>query len=212
MWRTMFSISTMASSTRMPVTSVMPSRLTRLSEKPSSSIAQKVGIAESGRAIAAISVARQLRRNRKHDERRRAPRPRSASPSPSCSCRGCRRRRRRSASSATSGIALVAAPRCAASTTSGDRQLARALGAEDREGDDRAAVEAREGCAARWRRRSTRPSSSRRTLRPPAATIVVSARSSTVLRAGERADRLLLAADLAAAAGRDRHWWRGAGG
>ena len=64
----MFSISTIASSTRMPVTSVMPSRLTRLSEKPISSMAQKVGIADSGRAIAAISVARQLRRNRKHDE------------------------------------------------------------------------------------------------------------------------------------------------
>ncbi len=52
MWRTMFSISTMASSTRMPVTSVMPSRLTRLSEKPIISIAQKVGMADSGRAIA----------------------------------------------------------------------------------------------------------------------------------------------------------------
>ena len=44
------------------MTSVMPSRLTRLSEKPSSSIAQKVGMADSGKATAAMSVARMLRR------------------------------------------------------------------------------------------------------------------------------------------------------
>ena len=58
----MFSISTMASSTRMPTTSVMPSRLTRLSEKPIMSIAQKVGMTDSGSAIAETSVARQSRR------------------------------------------------------------------------------------------------------------------------------------------------------
>ena len=52
MWRTMFSISTMASSTRMPTTSVMPSRLTRLSEKPIMSSAQKVGMIDSGSAVA----------------------------------------------------------------------------------------------------------------------------------------------------------------
>ncbi len=63
MCRTMFSISTMASSTRMPVTSVMASRLTALREKPIADIAQKVGMTESGRATAAISVARQSRRN-----------------------------------------------------------------------------------------------------------------------------------------------------
>ncbi len=60
----MFSISTIASSTRMPVTSVMARRLTALSEKPIALIAQKVGKTESGRATAAISVARQSRRNR----------------------------------------------------------------------------------------------------------------------------------------------------
>ena len=61
-WRTMFSISTMASSTRMPTTSVMPSRLTRFSEKPIMSIAQKVGMTDSGSAIAETSVARMSRR------------------------------------------------------------------------------------------------------------------------------------------------------
>ncbi len=59
MCRTMFSISTMASSTRMPVASVMASKLTRLSEKPSMSMIQKVGITDSGKATAAMSVARQ---------------------------------------------------------------------------------------------------------------------------------------------------------
>ena len=64
MWRTMFSISTMASSTRMPVTMVMASRLTRLSEKPAASMAQNAGTMDSGRAMAAITVARRSRRNR----------------------------------------------------------------------------------------------------------------------------------------------------
>jgi hypothetical protein len=59
----MFSISTIASSTRMPVTRVIASRLTALSEKPSALITQKVGSTESGSATAAISVARQSRRN-----------------------------------------------------------------------------------------------------------------------------------------------------
>ena len=61
-WRTMFSISTIASSTRMPVTSVIASRLTRLSEKPIASIAQKVGMTESGSATAVTRVARKSRR------------------------------------------------------------------------------------------------------------------------------------------------------
>ena len=64
MWRTMFSISTMASSTRMPVDSVMARKLTRLSEKPSMSIAQNAGKIDSGSEIATITVARKLRRNR----------------------------------------------------------------------------------------------------------------------------------------------------
>ncbi len=58
----MFSISTMESSTRMPVDSVIAMKEIRLSEKPSSCIAQKAGKIDSGRAIAAISVARQSRR------------------------------------------------------------------------------------------------------------------------------------------------------
>ncbi len=62
MWRTMFSISTMASSTRMPVTSVIASRLTRLSEKPIACIAQKVGMTESGSATAVTTVARMSRK------------------------------------------------------------------------------------------------------------------------------------------------------
>ena len=49
----------------MPVTSVMARRLIRLSEKPRTLIAQKVGIAASGMAIAATTVARMSRRNRK---------------------------------------------------------------------------------------------------------------------------------------------------
>ena len=63
MWRTMFSISTIASSTRMPVTSVIASRLTRLSEKPIASIAQKVGMIDRGSATAVMMVARISRRN-----------------------------------------------------------------------------------------------------------------------------------------------------
>ncbi len=63
-WRTMFSISTMASSTRMPVTSVSASRLTRLSEKPITSTRKKVGMIDSGSATAAIMVARMSRRKR----------------------------------------------------------------------------------------------------------------------------------------------------
>ena len=59
----MFSISTMASSTRMPVTSVMASRLTALSEKPSMPMIQKVGMADSGSAMPDTTVARTSRRN-----------------------------------------------------------------------------------------------------------------------------------------------------
>ena len=65
MWRTMFSISTIASSTRMPVTSVIASRVTRFSEKPSASIAQKVGMTESGSASAVTIVALMSRRKMK---------------------------------------------------------------------------------------------------------------------------------------------------
>ncbi len=63
MWRTMFSISTMASSTRIPVDSVMARKLTRLSEKPRRSITQNAGKIDSGSEIAAMMVARMSRRN-----------------------------------------------------------------------------------------------------------------------------------------------------
>ena len=63
MWRTMFSTSTMASSTRMPVTRVIASRLTKLKLKPIASIARKVGTTASGSAVAETRVARQSRRN-----------------------------------------------------------------------------------------------------------------------------------------------------
>ena len=64
MWRTIFSISTIESSTRMPVDRVMARKLTRLSEKPSASMAQKAGKIDSGSDTATITVARQSRRNR----------------------------------------------------------------------------------------------------------------------------------------------------
>ena len=63
MWRTIFSISTMASSTRMPVDSVMARNETRFSEKPSRSIAQNAGKIDSGSEIAAMMVARMSRKN-----------------------------------------------------------------------------------------------------------------------------------------------------
>ena len=58
----MFSISTMASSTRMPTTSDRLSRVTRLMENPRRCMAAKVGMIDSGSAVAEIRVARQSRR------------------------------------------------------------------------------------------------------------------------------------------------------
>src|SRR5437868_2222572 len=63
MWRTMFSISTMASSTRIPVDSVIARNETRFSEKPKMSIAQNAGKIDSGSEIAAMMVARRSRKN-----------------------------------------------------------------------------------------------------------------------------------------------------
>ena len=59
----MFSISTMASSTRMPITRVSPSSVTMFRLNPITSMKKKVGISETGMAMAVISVARQSRRN-----------------------------------------------------------------------------------------------------------------------------------------------------
>ena len=48
----------------MPITSVRASSVTTFSEKPNHEITQKVGISDSGMASAAMTVARQSRRNR----------------------------------------------------------------------------------------------------------------------------------------------------
>ena len=61
----MFSISTMASSTSTPATRPSASSDRELSVIPIRSMNQKAGIADSGMAMAEISVARMSRRNRK---------------------------------------------------------------------------------------------------------------------------------------------------
>ena len=63
MWRTMFSIMTMASSTTKPVpmVSAISDRLS--SEKPENHITPKVAISDSGSATPAMMVARTVRRN-----------------------------------------------------------------------------------------------------------------------------------------------------
>ena len=68
MWRTMFSISTIASSTRMPATRLSASRLMLLSVKPSAFMKKNAGTHDSGIASAEISVARQSRRKNQHDD------------------------------------------------------------------------------------------------------------------------------------------------
>jgi hypothetical protein len=60
----MFSISTTASSTRMPMTRVRASRVTTFSEKPMIDMKAKVGISDTGMAMAVIRVERHSRRNR----------------------------------------------------------------------------------------------------------------------------------------------------
>ena len=60
----MFSISTTASSTRMPMTRVRASRVTTFSEKPMIAMKAKVGTSDTGMAMAVIRVARHSRRNR----------------------------------------------------------------------------------------------------------------------------------------------------
>ena len=59
----MFSISTMASSTRMPITRVKPSSVMVLRLKPARFMKAKVGISDTGMATAVTAVARQSRRN-----------------------------------------------------------------------------------------------------------------------------------------------------
>ena len=62
-WRTMFSTSTIASSTSMPTTSVSASMVSVFIEKPKLYSAQNVGMMDNGSATADIAVARQSRRN-----------------------------------------------------------------------------------------------------------------------------------------------------
>ena len=63
-WRTIFSISTIASSTSTPATRPSASSDRKLRLNPRRSMNQKVGMADSGMASAEISVARQSRRKR----------------------------------------------------------------------------------------------------------------------------------------------------
>ena len=62
-WRSMFSTSTMASSTRMPTTTASASSVIMFRLKPRIQITPKVGMIDSGSASAEIHVARQSRRN-----------------------------------------------------------------------------------------------------------------------------------------------------
>src|SRR6187551_130119 len=64
MWRSMFSITTIASSTTSPVASVMPNRVSVLIEKPNSLTNANVPMSETGIVMAGISVVRQFCRNR----------------------------------------------------------------------------------------------------------------------------------------------------
>src|SRR5205823_3701012 len=101
MWRTMFSISTMASSTSTPATSDRASRLIEFSVKPIHCMNANVGIADSGMASAEISVARVSRRNRNTTS--------TASTEPSSSAPSAERRAKR-----PPGRAICAPPRAAA--------------------------------------------------------------------------------------------------
>ena len=68
MWRTMFSIITIASSTTKPVpmVSAISDRLS--SEKPQNHMTPKVAISDSGRATPAMMVARMVRRKMQHHQ------------------------------------------------------------------------------------------------------------------------------------------------
>ena len=196
----MFSISTMASSTRMPMTSVSASRVTMLSEKPSSAMTAKVGISDSGMATAVISVARQSRRNRNTTEHRQQRAHRTAPPS----WRG-------SSPSTTSTVEKTSVDlRCsgwsasslatAARTLVVDLHFAGAAGASMSKPDHRLAVEARE--AAQLGQPSPHVGDVAEPHAAPAARARRGCRAScaTVCGRAEGADGLLRAADVGAAA------------
>ena len=64
MCRSMFSMTTIASSTTRPVASVMPKSVSVLIEKPNSLTNANVPMSDTGIVIAGISVVRQFCRNR----------------------------------------------------------------------------------------------------------------------------------------------------
>ncbi|MNZ72262.1 hypothetical protein D3C78_906370 [compost metagenome] len=64
MLRSTFSITTMASSTTIPMASTMPNRVSMFTEKPMAAIPMKVPTIDTGTASTGISVARRLCRNR----------------------------------------------------------------------------------------------------------------------------------------------------
>ena len=64
MWRSMFSITTIASSTTMPVARTMPKSVRTLIEKSNSLMNAKVPISDTGIVIAGMTVLRQFCRNR----------------------------------------------------------------------------------------------------------------------------------------------------
>ena len=64
MWRSMFSITTIASSTTMPVASTMPKSVSVLIEKPNSLMNANVPMSDTGIVIAGMIVLRQFCRNR----------------------------------------------------------------------------------------------------------------------------------------------------
>ena len=72
MWRTMFSIMTMASSTTkpVPIVSAISDRLSRL--KPQNHMTPKVAISDTGSATPAMMVARMVRRKKQHDQHHQA--------------------------------------------------------------------------------------------------------------------------------------------
>ena len=64
MWRSMFSITTIASSTTMPVASTIPNSVSVLIEKPNSLTKAKVPTSDTGMVMVGMSVLRQFCRNR----------------------------------------------------------------------------------------------------------------------------------------------------
>ena len=61
-WRTMFSTSTMASSTKIPITKDSASKVTTLIEKPKYAMPMKAGMTDKGKATAETKVARKSRK------------------------------------------------------------------------------------------------------------------------------------------------------